>query len=278
MADIVTGVKAAGVDLGTFFAPYLTGGTYGAVAKAAAVGVQDTGSDLSNELAAIANGTAAGASGVKKAGVDLNTIFAKQGTTTYNIFGPTSGTFTLPTILGNVTMLIYLVGSGGGGGGGGGVGGGGGAGGGAAVFKSYALTSANSGQTFTYVIGIAGTGGSGGSPNGVSGLTGGATTVASGTFTTGALSAGPGNLGQAGTATGGAGGAGGTATGGTTNTNGSNGANGITGGAGGTGGLGATLNLIAGTGGKGGNPTLTGLPGTGGSHTGQGYLWVFFQA
>ena len=70
---MVTGVKAAGVDLDSIFEPRTT-------TKIANVGIKSNGGvDLSNRFENIASGSGPSATGIKKSGTDLNALFAELG-------------------------------------------------------------------------------------------------------------------------------------------------------------------------------------------------------
>lgn len=167
----------------------------------------------------------------------LNVLLADSAFIPVNHTYPTAGTFTETIPAGAHTMVIEASSPSGNGGtgisSGCTVAGGGGGAGNSYCKSSYALTSANWGQTVTVVVGTVG------SSN---------TVISSGTFSITTLTAALGGAGgnSPGVGTGGTGGTGGAASGGTiTNTTGNGGAAGQNSGAGGLGGAGGTG--IAGT-------------------------------
>jgi hypothetical protein len=165
--------------------------------------------------------------------------------------GPGSGTETIPVGAGQV--IIEDCGAGGGGGSNPGTQSAGGGSGGY-VKKTFTLTPANWGQTFTYVAQLGGAGGASGGVN--AGSPAGASTVANGTFPTAtSLSAGGGG---GGSGTNNPAGGGGAASGGDVNTPGNAGQNGVGGGGGGAGVAGIVC--TSGVGGFGGEPG-SGQPG-----------------
>ena len=74
----MSGYYSKGVPLSSIFAPYVAGTT-----KARASGILDANNDLSNIYANIIYGTAAAATGIKSESADINTLYAKLGTTNY---------------------------------------------------------------------------------------------------------------------------------------------------------------------------------------------------
>lgn len=73
-----TGIDSKSVNLASIFAPYVAGTT-----KARNSGLESAGNELSNIFANIIYGTAAAATGIASENADLNTLYAKIGTTQY---------------------------------------------------------------------------------------------------------------------------------------------------------------------------------------------------
>lgn len=85
---MATGIKAVGVDLDAIFEPRT--GT-----KIADVNIKSNGSvDLSNRFEDLASGSAPPATGIKKGGADLNTLFAELG----SVSACSAGSSTIPNI------------------------------------------------------------------------------------------------------------------------------------------------------------------------------------
>jgi hypothetical protein len=210
---ITTGFQTAGTDLGSVFAPYITGGSLGAITPVGTTGYQVAGlgnADFNVVFAPLAHGTSHGSNvGYQTSGTDISSFFAAIGTTLYVIIESSgTGTFTLPTNLpaSGVTLTIEIWGGGGGGESGTGLSEPAG-GEGAYVRSTFALTTTNNGQTIAFSVGIGGVAVGG---NGTESV------VSSGSFALTTMTAGPGHGAVSGP------GAGGTASGGNaSNTNGS---------------------------------------------------------